>query len=140
MSRLVQQQLSQTLVDDQQKQQITSVITNKTLHLRLKNALSIRQHVVWDETTVVDNEFENKKKSKCCCIYTKSEKENIEIDNDKDKQQPIIDEEFDNCKHCRFHTQKDYSTATKKEDEKEAGPHQVRIVVAKTKTGIRKNF
>lgn len=45
----------------------------QVVHLKLKKPKNHRKHVSWDEQTV-DNENLNKKKSKCCCIYSKPKK------------------------------------------------------------------
>jgi protein phosphatase 1 regulatory subunit 11 len=55
---------------DQATQASTSTNTT-TLRLRLTNKSSKTDRRVSWTTDTVDNEFMNKKKSKCCCIYTK---------------------------------------------------------------------
>lgn len=72
-----------------------------TLILELHRATDTGPRVRWTEETI-DNEFMNKKKSKCCCIYTKPH--DPELDDDKNTE---VDE-FDHCDHCRYHTQSDY--------------------------------
>ncbi|UJR31901.1 hypothetical protein I4U23_019375 [Adineta vaga] len=72
------------------------------LILELHRPTDTGARVHWTEGTI-DNEFMNKKKSKCCCIYTKPH--NPELDNEKTTE---VDE-FDNCSHCRYHTESDYA-------------------------------
>jgi protein phosphatase 1 regulatory subunit 11 len=104
---------------------ITTTKTNQsvrenppTLVLGLNHPTETGPHVRWAEQTI-DNEHLNKKKSKCCCIYTKPH--DPESNNEQDK-------EFDNCEHCRFHTGSDY--AAKPEERKP----KIKIVVGKPQT------
>jgi hypothetical protein len=84
-----------------------------TLILGLNNQQGPR--VRWTEETI-DNEHLNKKKSKCCCIYTKPH--DPQSTNDQTN-------EFDNCEHCRFHTESDYSAKPEERQPK------IKIVVGK---------
>lgn len=74
--------------------------------------------VRWSEETI-DNEHLNKKKSKCCCIYTKPH------DPQSPDEHAATVDEFDNCQHCRFHTQSDYAA---KPDERQP---KIKLVVKK---------
>lgn len=63
------------------------VTDGQVVHLKLKKPKNNNKQVSWDAHTV-DNENLNKKKSKCCCIYTKPKKfgdpdESEESDNDE---------------------------------------------------------
>src|ERR1700722_19577732 len=73
-----------------------------TLVLELNNSTETGPRVRWTEETI-DNEHLNKKKSKCCCIYTKPHNPQSVPDETTENN------EFDNCEHCRFHTESDYS-------------------------------
>lgn len=64
----------------------------QVVHLKLKKPKNNRKQVSWDAETV-DNEHLNKKKSKCCCIYTKPRKFG-EADEDENKHS---DDECDSC-------------------------------------------
>lgn len=106
------------------QQTITSTETNQqpmvvlppTLVLELNPATEPKPPKVrWTEETV-DNEHMDKKKSKCCCVYTKP--------HDPQSEQTDSNE-FDNCDHCRFHTESDYSA--KSEDRQP----KIKIVIAK---------
>lgn len=72
-----------------------------TLVLELHRPTNTGPRVRWSEGTV-DNEYMNKKKSKCCCIYTKPHNPN----SNEDKATEV--DEYDNCQHCRYHTESDY--------------------------------
>lgn len=74
-----------------------------TLVLELHRPPDTGPRVRWTEGTI-DNEFMNKKKSKCCCIYTKPHDPQS---NDDDKT--TENDEYDNCEHCRYHTESDYA-------------------------------
>ena len=90
-----------------------------TLILELhRPATSTGPRVRWTEETV-DNEYMNKKKSKCCCVFTKSH------DPDSHDDKPHEDDEFDNCQHCRFHTESDYAA---KPDERQP---KIKLLVGK---------
>ena len=91
-----------------------------TLVLKLHRATETGPRVRWTEETI-DNEDMNKKKSKCCCIYTKPH--NPESDDDKTTQ---VDE-YSNCQHCRYHTESDYAA---KSDEHQP---KVKLLVDKPK-------
>ncbi|CAF0760892.1 unnamed protein product [Didymodactylos carnosus] len=69
--------------------------------------------VRWTEETV-DNEFMNKKKSKCCCIYIKSSEIDDLDENDDgidDANKRSDDNEFSHCEHCRYHVTSDYQAS-----------------------------
>jgi protein phosphatase 1 regulatory subunit 11 len=89
-----------------------------TLVLGLNRPTENNPRVRWTEGTI-DNEHMNKKKSKCCCIYTKPH--NPQSNDDQTA-------EFDNCEHCRFHTESDYTA--KSEDRQP----KIKIVVGKPQT------
>jgi len=89
-----------------------------TLVLGLNPTNQPTSRVRWSEETV-DNEHMNKKKSKCCCVYTKPHDPRSTTDEQTDSN------EFDNCDHCRFHTESDY--AAKSEDRQT----KIKIVIAK---------
>lgn len=89
-----------------------------TLVLELHRPTETGPRVRWSEETV-DNEFLNRKKSKCCCVFTKDH----DADAQDDKDTTV--DEFDNCQHCRFHTQSDY--AAKPEDRRP----KIKLVVGK---------
>ena len=91
-----------------------------TLVLELHRPPEAGPRVRWSEGTV-DNEFLNKKKSKCCCIYTKPH--DPQSNNDDDKTTRV--DEYDNCQHCRYHTESDF--AAKAEDRQP----KVKLVVGK---------
>ncbi|XP_044727570.1 protein phosphatase 1 regulatory subunit INH3-like [Chrysoperla carnea] len=65
------------------------------LRLRLKKPKTYKQ-VQWT-TGTVDNEFMNKKKSKCCCIY---EKKRLPTDRSSDEES-----DRDECDHCHGHVE-----------------------------------
>lgn len=90
-----------------------------TLVLELHRPTDTGPRVRWSEGTV-DNEFMNKKKSKCCCIYTKPHDPEA---NEEDK--PTSVDEYENCQHCRYHTESDYVA---KPDDRQP---KVKLVVAK---------
>jgi protein phosphatase 1 regulatory subunit 11 len=101
---------------------ITTTNTNQTVRgnpptlvLGLNHPTEIGPRVRWSEETI-DNEHLNKKKSKCCCVYTKPH--DPQLNNDQDK-------EFDNCEHCRFHTESDYAAKPEERQPK------IKIVVGK---------
>jgi protein phosphatase 1 regulatory subunit 11 len=84
----------------------TTIVKEKSLPARSPNmVLKLKKpetdkKVQWDQKTV-DNEFMNKKKSKCCCIYEKpklfDESSSDEDDNDND-----------DCANCHGHKKKDF--------------------------------
>lgn len=92
-----------------------------TLILELHRPVDAGPRVRWSEGTI-DNECMNKKKSKCCCIYTKSH----DPQSDNDKLTEV--DEYDNCQHCRYHTESDYAA---KPDER--GP-KVKLVIGEPKS------
>lgn len=65
-----------------------------------------RKKVVWAEDTV-DNENMNKKKSKCCCIYTKPRKFGESDSEDSD----------DECEQCFGHVEKRKQKTAQRTDE-----------------------
>ena len=73
-----------------------------TLRLRLtKKPSKNDRRVSWTPDTV-DNEFMNKKKSKCCCIYSKPRAfdQSSSEDENEDKE----------CSHCKGHRKSDYNS------------------------------
>ncbi|XP_003741796.1 E3 ubiquitin-protein ligase PPP1R11-like [Galendromus occidentalis] len=66
-----------------------------SLVLKLRKPKSGRR-VGWS-TDVVDNEHLNKKKSKCCCIYTKPRQFGESSSEDEDEK---------DCEHCSGHVEK----------------------------------
>jgi protein phosphatase 1 regulatory subunit 11 len=94
---------------------IETVNLPPTLVLELNNRNESSPRVRWTEETI-DNEHMNKKKSKCCCIYTKPH--DPQSTNDQTT-------EFDNCQHCRFHTESDYAA---KPEERQS---KIKLVVEK---------
>ena len=72
------------------------------LVLELHRPTETGPRVRWTEETI-DNEYMNKKKSKCCCIYTKPH----DPQSNDDKSTEV--DEYDNCQHCRYHTESDYA-------------------------------
>jgi protein phosphatase 1 regulatory subunit 11 len=72
------------------------------LILELHRPTETGPRVRWAEETI-DNEYMNKKKSKCCCIYTKPH------DPQSNDDKTTENDEYDNCQHCRYHTESDYS-------------------------------
>jgi protein phosphatase 1 regulatory subunit 11 len=96
-----------------------SIQTNPpTLVLELNHSNENGPRVRWTEETI-DNEHLNKKKSKCCCIYTKPH------DPESNNDQITENNEFDNCEHCRFHTESDYSAKPEERQPK------IKLVVGK---------
>jgi len=92
-----------------------------TLVLELNDPTETGPRVRWTEGTI-DNEHLNKKKSKCCCIYTKPH------DSQSTNDQTTEDNEFDNCQHCRFHTESDYAAKPEERQPK------IKLVVEKPQT------
>jgi protein phosphatase 1 regulatory subunit 11 len=92
-----------------------------TLVLELNDPTETGPRVRWTEGTI-DNEHLNKKKSKCCCIYTKPH------DSQSNNDQTTEDNEFDNCQHCRFHTESDYAAKPEERQPK------IKLVVEKPQT------
>ncbi|CAF0818109.1 unnamed protein product [Adineta steineri] len=104
----------------------TTVETNQlirgnppTLVLELNNPIETGPRVRWTEETI-DNEHMNKKKSKCCCVYTKPHDPQTNHDETTD------DNEFDNCQHCRYHTESDYAAKSEERQPK------IKLVVGKS--------
>ncbi|UJR14819.1 hypothetical protein I4U23_001806 [Adineta vaga] len=91
------------------------------LVLGLNNPTENGPRVRWTEETI-DNEHMNKKKSKCCCIYTKPHDPQLD-DNQTDEEK-----EFDNCQHCRYHTESDYAAKTEDRQAK------IKLVIGKSDT------
>ncbi len=81
------------------------------LRLTLKNPTKSERKVNWAENTV-DNEYLNKKKSKCCCVYEKprSWNESSSEDENEDKD----------CKNCRGHRKADFNKI--KQENKDENP------------------
>lgn len=80
-----------------------------TIRLRLTRKLSqsnqstsavTRRRVSWT-TETVDNEFLNKKKSKCCCVYQKPRKWNESSSEDENEDH--------DCQNCRGHRKSDFN-------------------------------
>jgi len=103
--------------DDQTNDSVTAT----TLRLRLTRKLSntsnrnvvdssttnttntgglTRRRVSWT-TETVDNEFLNKKKSKCCCVYQKPRSWNESSSEDENEDH--------DCQNCRGHRKKDFN-------------------------------
>lgn len=80
-----------------------------TLRLRLcKNTgTKTNRRVSWTQDTV-DNEFMNKKKSKCCCQYRKPKMWDESSDED--------DNADHDCEHCKGHKKSDYNHKRDKEN------------------------
>lgn len=86
----------------------TETITESTLRLKLtKTKTKSSRRVSWS-TETVDNEFLNKKKSKCCCIFhkTKNWDESSSEDENEDHE----------CEHCKGHRKTDFNQ--KRDNEK----------------------
>lgn len=92
----------QTQVIEQQVLQPPQAV----LRLKLKNPTKVERKVNWAENTI-DNEYLNKKKSKCCCVFEKVRNwdESSSEDENEDKD----------CKNCRGHRITDFNKH-KKED------------------------
>ncbi|KRZ10421.1 Serrate RNA effector molecule -like protein [Trichinella zimbabwensis] len=71
----------------------TATAANETT-LRIVLTPPQRRHITWASGTV-DNENLNRKKSKCCCIYSKPR-----------KWEESSSESEDECEHCRGHVEK----------------------------------
>ena len=87
----------------EQTQVIEKTVTKSpqaVLHLRLKNPAKTERKVNWAENTI-DNEYLNKKKSKCCCVFEKTRNwnESSSEDENEDKE----------CKNCRGHRITDFN-------------------------------
>ncbi|CAF2773020.1 unnamed protein product [Rotaria sp. Silwood2] len=82
-----------------------------TLILELHRPTETGPRVRWSEGTV-DNEYMNKKKSKCCCIYTKPH----DPQTNDDKITEV--DEYNNCQHCRYHTESDYAAKSEERQPK----------------------
>lgn len=81
--------------------------SNPTLRLRLtKTKKESNRRVSWTADTV-DNEFMNKKKSKCCCQYHKPKMWDESTDED---------ENYEECDHCKGHRKSDYNSKRDKEN------------------------
>ncbi|CAF1121533.1 unnamed protein product [Rotaria sordida] len=85
-----------------QTRQVTRTNPPPSLVLELNPSNETTPRVRWTEETI-DNEHLNKKKSKCCCVYTKPHDAQLNDDQTTEAN------EFDNCQHCRFHTESDYA-------------------------------
>lgn len=92
-----------------------------TLILELHRPTEGGPRVRWTEGTI-DNEYMNKKKSKCCCIYTKPH------DPQANEEKSAELDEYDNCQHCRYHTESDYAA---KPDERQP---KVKLVIGEPKS------
>ena len=81
---------------------------NPTLRLRLsKTKKEVNRRVSWTSDTV-DNEFMNKKKSKCCCQYRKPKMWDESSDEDENHDE--------DCEHCKGHKKNDYNSKRDKEN------------------------
>lgn len=79
----------------------TETTTSATPTLRIKLVKpSPSRRVQW-ATNTVDNEFLNKKKSKCCCVYEKPRNWNESSSEDENEDK--------DCKNCRGHRKTDYN-------------------------------
>jgi protein phosphatase 1 regulatory subunit 11 len=92
-----------------------------TLVLELHRPTDTGPRVRWTEGTI-DNEYMNKKKSKCCCVYTKPH------DPETDDHKTTENDEYDNCQHCRYHTESDYAA---KPDDRQP---KIKIMIGQPKT------
>jgi hypothetical protein len=84
----------------------TSPNAPNTLRLRLtKKPTKTDRRVSWTNDTV-DNEFLNKKKSKCCCVYSRPRNfdESSSDDDNEDKE----------CLHCKGHRKTDFNSQREK--------------------------
>ncbi|CAF2129565.1 unnamed protein product [Rotaria magnacalcarata] len=99
----------------------TARVNPPTLVLELNHSNETGPRVQWTEETI-DNEHLNRKKSKCCCIYTKPH------DPQSLNNQTTEVNEFDNCQHCRFHTESDYAAKPEERQPK------IKLVVKKTES------
>jgi len=97
-----------------------------TLVLELHRPTETGPRVRWTEGTI-DNEYLNKKKSKCCCIYTKPHDPHAN-DDDNNPNKPTVNDEYENCQHCRYHTESDYAA---KPEERQV---KVKILVNQSKS------
>ena len=70
------------------------------LHLRLKNPVKSERKVNWAQNTI-DNEYLNKKKSKCCCVFEKARNWNESSSEDENEDK--------DCKNCRGHRITDFN-------------------------------
>ncbi|CAF1499110.1 unnamed protein product [Rotaria magnacalcarata] len=103
----------------------TARVNPPALVLELNHSNETGPRVQWTEETI-DNEHLNRKKSKCCCIYTKPHDPQSLNNQTTEKSkccciytkphdpqslnnQTTEVNEFDNCQHCRFHTESDYA-------------------------------
>ena len=110
--------MSETKEKEETSQTTTTTVTetineapNPTLRLCLnKKATSSGKSVKWRENTV-DNEFMNRKKSKCCCVYKKP----LRWDESSGE-----DENDEECEHCKGHKKSDYNS---KRDKDQADHH-----------------
>jgi protein phosphatase 1 regulatory subunit 11 len=111
---------SRPTVTETETDQLKRTNPPPTLVLGLNHTIESGSRVRWTEETI-DNEHLNKKKSKCCCIYAKPH------DPQSNKDDQITENnEFDNCQHCRYHTESDYSTKTEERQPK------IKLVVEKS--------
>ena len=109
---------SETIVITEPNQPVRA--RSPTLILELHRPMDTGPRVRWIEGTI-DNEFMNKKKSKCCCIYTKSH----DPQSNEDKTTEL--DEYDNCQHCRYHTESDFAA---KSEERQP---QIKLVIGERK-------
>ena len=93
----VRLRLTRRLSHNAQKQQTTS-------------AGLTRRRVSWT-TDTVDNEFLNKKKSKCCCIYQKP--------RNWDESSSDDENEDHDCQNCRGHRKSDFNKNKTKDNERQ---------------------
>ena len=77
-----------------------------TLRLRLtKKPSKNDRRVSWTNDTI-DNEFMNKKKSKCCCVYSKPR--NFDESSSEDENEDT------ECTHCKGHRKTDFNSLRQK--------------------------
>jgi protein phosphatase 1 regulatory subunit 11 len=89
-----------------------SLTSANTLRLRLtKKPSKNDRRVSWTNDTV-DNEFLNKKKSKCCCVYTRPRT----FDESSEE-----DENADECAHCKGHRKTDFNSKRESRDRAAGG-------------------
>lgn len=101
----VQSEINNTVVRNEEPHTSTitetEALTESTLRLKLaKNKTKSNRRVSWT-TETVDNEFMNKKKSKCCCIYHKPK--NWDQSSSEDEN------EDHECEHCKGHRKTDFN-------------------------------
>ncbi|KAI0979992.1 hypothetical protein GJ496_007768 [Pomphorhynchus laevis] len=92
----------------------TTTTTNESrLILRLQDTRPNEENRVRFTNDTVDNEHLNKKKSKCCCIFTKSSKLKGENSNEEDQDNKNDDGNSGECDHCSNHRQSDFQSNEK---------------------------